>query len=121
MRDWYAQTNDDRAKLIRHCRKRRRDCSEAVYFCREWRKPFEFEAPEKMYLNADGNYINELNHEGYLAIGAPGTVVGFDLLLKKFGTKTWKGLTAPAVKLAEKGFTLSWLSIVTSMTRLFNA
>jgi gamma-glutamyltranspeptidase/glutathione hydrolase len=65
-------------------------------------------AHDKMYLDANGNYIEDLNHEGYLSIGVPGTVAGFDLALKRFGTKSWKELTAPAVQLAEKGFQLSW-------------
>lgn len=65
-------------------------------------------AHERMYLDADGNYVDDLNHEGYLAIGVPGTVAGFDLALQKFGTKSWKELAAPAVQLAEKGFPLSW-------------
>jgi gamma-glutamyltranspeptidase/glutathione hydrolase len=65
-------------------------------------------AHARMYLDANGNYIEDLNHEGYLSIGVPGTVAGFDLALKKFGTKAWKELTAPAIELAEKGFRLSW-------------
>jgi len=65
-------------------------------------------ADERMYLDAHGNYIDDLNHEGYLAVGVPGTVAGFDLALKKFGKKSWKELAAPAVELAEKGFILSW-------------
>jgi gamma-glutamyltranspeptidase/glutathione hydrolase len=65
-------------------------------------------AHARMYLDANGNYIEDLNHEGYLAVGVPGTVAGFDLALKRFGTKSWKELTAPAVELAEKGFRLSW-------------
>lgn len=65
-------------------------------------------AHDKMYLDANGNYIEDLSHEGYLSIGVPGTVAGFDLALKRFGTKSWKELTAPAVELAEKGFKLSW-------------
>jgi gamma-glutamyltranspeptidase/glutathione hydrolase len=65
-------------------------------------------AHDRMYLDANGNYIEDLNHEGYLSIGVPGTVAGFDLALKRFGTKSWKKLTAPAIELAEKGFPLSW-------------
>ncbi len=65
-------------------------------------------AHDRMYLDANGNYIEDLDHEGYLSIGVPGTVAGFDLALKKFGTKSWKELAAPAVELAEKGFNLSW-------------
>ncbi|MBI4418402.1 MAG: gamma-glutamyltransferase, partial [Ignavibacteriales bacterium] len=40
--------------------------------------------------------------------GVPGTVAGFDLALKRFGTRSWRELAAPAVRLAEKGFSLSW-------------
>lgn len=47
------------------------------------------------------------HHEGYKSIGVPGTVAGFDLALKRFGTKNWNALTAPAMKLAEEGFQLS--------------
>lgn len=61
-----------------------------------------------MYVDEAGKYVNDLNHEGYLSVGVPGTVAGFDLALKKFGTRSWKVLTAPAVRLAEEGFPLSW-------------
>jgi gamma-glutamyltranspeptidase / glutathione hydrolase len=47
------------------------------------------------------------HHEGYKSVGVPGTVAGFDLALKRFGTKNWSALTAPAVKLSEEGFQLS--------------
>lgn len=65
-------------------------------------------ATERMYQDAAGQYIDDLNHEGYLSIGVPGTLAGFDLALRRFGTKSWKDLTAPAVVLAEEGFPLSW-------------
>lgn len=65
-------------------------------------------AHARMYVDAEGNYIKDLNHEGYLSVGVPGTVAGFDLALKKFGTRPWKVLTAPAIRLAEDGFPLSW-------------
>ncbi|MGB2869553.1 MAG: gamma-glutamyltransferase [Bacteroidota bacterium] len=65
-------------------------------------------ATESMYVDRKGTYITDLNHRGFLSIGVPGTVAGFDLALKKFGSKSWKELTAPAMRLAEKGFPLSW-------------
>ena len=37
----------------------------------------------------------------------PGTVAGFDPALKRFGTKPWSELTAPAIKLAEEGVPLT--------------
>jgi gamma-glutamyltranspeptidase/glutathione hydrolase len=65
-------------------------------------------AHERMYLDANGQYINDLNHEGYLAIGVPGTVAGFFLAHEKLGSKPMPDLIAPAINLAEKGFPLSW-------------
>jgi gamma-glutamyltranspeptidase/glutathione hydrolase len=65
-------------------------------------------AHERMYVDSAGNYIRNLNHDGYLAIGVPGTVAGFDLALKRFGTKSWKELAEPAVRLAENGFAVTW-------------
>lgn len=65
-------------------------------------------AHERMYVDSAGNYIRNLNHDGYLAVGVPGTVAGFDLALKRFGTKSWKELTEPAIRLAEKGFAVTW-------------
>ena len=57
-----------------------------------------------MFLGPNGQYRKDSNHEGYRAVGVPGTVAGFDLALKRFGTRSWNPLAAPAVKLAEEGF-----------------
>lgn len=65
-------------------------------------------AHERMYLDANGQYIKNLNHDGYLAIGVPGTVAGFFLAHEKLGSKPMSELIAPAISLAEKGFPLSW-------------
>jgi len=65
-------------------------------------------ANEQMYLDTQGKYVQDLNHEGYLSVGVPGTIAGFDLALKRFGKKTWSELTVPAIRLAEEGFPLSW-------------
>ena len=51
--------------------------------------------------------LDNSNHEGYKAIGAPGTLAGFDAASKKFGRKPLKYLIAPAIKLADEGFPLS--------------
>ena len=44
---------------------------------------------------------------GYRAAGVPGTVRGFDLAWRKFGSKPWAELVRPAKELAEKGFPVS--------------
>jgi gamma-glutamyltranspeptidase/glutathione hydrolase len=65
-------------------------------------------AHERMYLNDRGELIENLNHEGYLAIGVPGTVAGLILALEKYGTLSLKEVIRPAIKLAEKGFAISY-------------
>ena len=65
-------------------------------------------AHEKMYLDENGELIRGLNHDGYLAVGVPGTVAGLTLALEKYGTMKLKDVIKPAIELAEKGFTLSY-------------
>jgi gamma-glutamyltranspeptidase/glutathione hydrolase len=64
-------------------------------------------ARKDMYLDPSGKLVKNSNHEGYRAIGVPGTVAGFDLALKTLGSSSWRELTKPAIRLAEQGFTLS--------------
>ncbi len=72
---------------------------------------FRETAPEKaapdMYLDEKGKYIPERSLSGYLAVGAPGTVKGFELAMKKYGALSWKDVLQPAIELAEKGFKLT--------------
>ncbi len=64
-------------------------------------------AGENMYLDKDGNVIEDLSTLGHLASGVPGTVDGMWELHKKFGTLPWKELIQPAVDLAANGFQLT--------------
>src|SRR4051812_19978494 len=68
----------------------------------EFRETAPAAASAEMFANLDN-----WNHEGYKAIGTPGTLAGFDAALKKYGSKTLKDLIVPAISLAEDGFTLS--------------
>ncbi len=65
-------------------------------------------AHEKMYLDAKDELIRDLNHEGYLSIGVPGTVAGLTLALEKFGTMPLRKVIQSAIKLAEKGFPIPY-------------
>ncbi len=64
-------------------------------------------ATEKMYLDAQGNVVPDLSLKGYLASGVPGSVLGLDTLLQKYGTMKREDVMAPAIKLAEEGFVLN--------------
>jgi len=64
-------------------------------------------ATPDMYLDEKGKYVSERSLSGYLAVGVPGTVKGFELAMEKYGTLSWKDVLQPAVELAEKGFELT--------------
>jgi gamma-glutamyltranspeptidase/glutathione hydrolase len=64
-------------------------------------------ATEKMFLDAKGEVIEGASLKGYLAVAVPGTVLGLDTMLKKYGTLPREKVMAPAIKLAEEGFVLS--------------
>ena len=67
-------------------------------------------APQKasrdMYLDDKGNPTKE-SIFGWRSSGVPGSVAGFALAHKKFGSQNWQQLVEPAVKLAAEGFTVS--------------
>jgi gamma-glutamyltranspeptidase/glutathione hydrolase len=72
---------------------------------------FRESAPEKahkdMYLDASGNVIPGSSTHSHLAIGVPGTVAGLELALSKYGSMKLKDVIAPAIRLAEQGFTVT--------------
>jgi gamma-glutamyltranspeptidase/glutathione hydrolase len=64
-------------------------------------------AAADMYLDAAGQYVKESSLFGYLAVGVPGTIKGFELAIQRYGSLEWEDIIAPAIKLAEKGFILT--------------
>jgi gamma-glutamyltranspeptidase/glutathione hydrolase len=44
------------------------------------------------------------NYFGARAVTVPAVVAGLELILERFGTKTWRELSQPAIRLAEEGF-----------------
>lgn len=71
---------------------------------------FREQAPQAatapMYLDARGNPVAEKSLTGYLAVGVPGTVLGLETAREEYGTRSRAALLAPAIRLAEEGFTL---------------
>ncbi len=64
-------------------------------------------ATRTMYLDADGNPTRE-SLEGWRSAGVPGTVRGFELALRRYGTRSWSQTIGPAVDLAAKGFPVTY-------------
>ncbi|WP_373506187.1 gamma-glutamyltransferase [Aestuariivirga sp.] len=62
---------------------------------------------ETMYLDAKGEVVKGLSLNGYLAVAVPGTVLGLDTLLNRYGTLPRATVMAPAIRLAEEGFALT--------------
>ncbi len=57
-----------------------------------------------MFLDSTGAYSSRVHHNTHVAVGVPGTVAGFALAHAKYGSRDWKTLVEPAVKLASNGF-----------------
>lgn len=69
---------------------------------------FREAAPERasrdMYLDAQGNYIADSSLIGHRAAGVPGTVAGLWEVHRQYGSRPWKTLLQPAIRLAREGF-----------------
>jgi len=59
-----------------------------------------------LFFHRDGK-IKSSSELGYLPVGIPGTVMGLNTALKKYGTFSLQRVMAPAIKLAEQGFILN--------------
>ncbi|MFQ5739641.1 MAG: gamma-glutamyltransferase [Acidobacteriota bacterium] len=61
-----------------------------------------------MFLDDRGDYARPLNHEGYLAVGVPGTIAGFFLAHERLGRLPMERLIEPAIELARDGVSVTW-------------
>ena len=73
----------------------------------DFREAAPLAAHPDMWLDEAGEYSYQTHHYSHRAVGVPGTVAGFDKAHRLYGAADWAGLVAPAVALAEGGFTLS--------------
>ncbi len=73
----------------------------------DFREKAPLAAHRNMYLDPEGNTIDSLSRNGHLAVGVPGSVAGIYAAHQKYGRLPWADLLAPAIKIAEKGFTLT--------------
>jgi len=73
----------------------------------DYREKAPAAATANMYLDGQGNVIEDASAVGYKAIGVPGSVAGMAYAEKKYGKLTLQQVIAPAIKLAEEGFVLT--------------
>jgi gamma-glutamyltranspeptidase/glutathione hydrolase len=74
----------------------------------DYREKAPAAATANMYLDANGNVVENASVVGYKAIGVPGSVAGMVYAEKEYGKLTLGRVIAPAVKLAREGYSLTW-------------
>src|SRR5438105_1394773 len=74
----------------------------------DYREKAPAAATANMYLDTQGNVIEDASVAGYKAIGVPGSVAGMAYAQQKFGKLSLQQVIAPAIKLAREGFALAW-------------
>jgi gamma-glutamyltranspeptidase / glutathione hydrolase len=84
-----------------------RSADGATHFI-DYREKAPAAATADMYLDPQGNVIENASLVGYKAIGVPGSVAGMAYAQKKFGKLALERVMAPAIKLARDGFPLAW-------------
>jgi gamma-glutamyltranspeptidase/glutathione hydrolase len=73
----------------------------------DFRERAPLAATKTMYLDKDGNPMKGASLDGYLAVGVPGSVAGFEMARMKYGTLSRQDLMAPAIAYAKDGFVLN--------------
>ncbi|TPL75919.1 gamma-glutamyltransferase [Mesorhizobium sp. B2-3-15] len=73
----------------------------------DFRERAPLAATKTMYLDKDGNPVKGASLDGYLAVGVPGSVAGFEMARQKYGTLSRQDLMAPAIAYARDGFVLN--------------
>ncbi|HET7269350.1 MAG TPA: gamma-glutamyltransferase [Rhodanobacteraceae bacterium] len=71
-----------------------------------FREKAPLKASPNMFLDAKGNVVEGRSTDTYLGVGVPGTVMGLDTALGKYGTMSIRQVIQPAIELARNGFVL---------------
>jgi len=72
----------------------------------DFRERAPLAATKTMYLDSKGEIVKGASTAGYLAVGVPGSVLGFETAREKYGTLSRQELLAPAIRFAKDGFVL---------------
>ncbi len=72
----------------------------------DFRERAPLASTKTMYLDDKGEIVKGASTAGYLAVGVPGSVMGFETARQKYGTLSREELLAPAIRFAKDGFVL---------------
>ncbi|MGB3849187.1 MAG: gamma-glutamyltransferase [Tunicatimonas sp.] len=81
--------------------------AEGLTDCLDYREKAPLAATRNMYLDEDGNVVEDLSTRGHLAAGVPGSVAGMFRAHEKYGSLPMEQLIQPAIDLAAQGFELT--------------
>jgi gamma-glutamyltranspeptidase / glutathione hydrolase len=73
----------------------------------DYRESAPSNVSEQDFLGADGK-VTAAAQVSWQAAAVPGTVAGMHLAWKKYGSQPWRELLQPAIRLAERGFPVSY-------------
>ena len=63
--------------------------------------------PDMFAPDQSGRIPGKANQHGWLAAGVPGVIAGIELAARKYATRSFRELLAPAIALADDGFTIN--------------
>jgi gamma-glutamyltranspeptidase / glutathione hydrolase len=72
----------------------------------DFREKAPLKADTKLFQDADGNVVPGRSTGSWLGVAVPGTVMGLNEALAKYGTMPLAKVIAPAIDLARKGYVL---------------
>ncbi len=78
-------------------------------FTLDFREVAPMLATENMYIDENGNPVENLSTKGHLAVGVPGSVIGMYEAHRKWGFLPWNVLLEDAIHYAENGYILTEL------------
>jgi len=73
----------------------------------DFREKAPLKATATLFQDKEGNVVPGLSTHSYLSVGVPGTVMGLNEALARYGTMSLKQVIAPAIELAQKGYVLA--------------
>jgi gamma-glutamyltranspeptidase/glutathione hydrolase len=72
----------------------------------DFREKAPLKAKPTLYQDSQGRVVPGLSTKTFLSVGVPGTVMGLNAALKRYGTMPLARVMAPAIALARDGFVL---------------